>query len=128
MNLTRTLTATAIRPLLLASTMFGLLAAVETSSAAPLPYGPDTCVQGYVWRVAISSDHVCVTPGVRRQTAYDNSQAGYRTDPQGPYGSSTCVQGYVWRNAFDGDVVCVVPQVRDQAQRDNAFADVRRAH
>ena len=27
-----------------------------------LPYGPDTCKQGYVWRDAIPGDHVCVVP------------------------------------------------------------------
>lgn len=42
-------------------------------------YGPDTCIQGYVWREASPSDHVCVTVATRAQAAYDNSRAVYRT-------------------------------------------------
>ncbi len=126
MNLTRTLTT--IRPLLLASALGGALAALGSAGAAPLPYGPDTCAQGYVWRVAIPGDHVCVTPQVREQTARDNARAGERVDAQGWAGSNTCLNGYVWREAFAGDVVCVRPQVRAQAQRDNALAPYRRAN
>ena len=45
------------------------------------PYGPNTCVQGYVWREARASDVVCVTPDERTQVAYDNSQAQSRIAP-----------------------------------------------
>ncbi len=41
-------------------------------------YGPATCRQGYVWREAVANDLVCVTPKIRTQTAYENSQAVYR--------------------------------------------------
>jgi hypothetical protein len=41
-------------------------------------YGPDTCLQGYVWRDAVSGDHVCVTPATRDQAAQDNSLAASR--------------------------------------------------
>jgi hypothetical protein len=41
-------------------------------------YGPDTCIQGYVWREAIPGDHVCVTPEVRDQAAEDNRLADSR--------------------------------------------------
>lgn len=99
----------------------------SATAKAGLPYGPDTCRQGYVWREAIPSDHVCVTPGTRAQTAYDNSQASYRRNPTGPYGSDTCIQGYVWREAFANDRVCVTPQVRAQAAYDNGQAANRRA-
>lgn len=92
-----------------------------------LPYGPDTCKQGYVWREAIPSDHVCVTPATRQQTWDDNAQAAARRDPTGPYGSDTCKQGYVWRDAFANDHVCVTPQTRQQAQEDNSKATQRRA-
>ena len=91
------------------------------------PYGPDTCKQGYVWREAIPSDHVCVTPATRQQTRDDNRQASARRDPTGPYGSDTCKQGYVWRDAFPNDHVCVTPQTRQQAQDDNSQAAQRRA-
>ncbi|GAC1383722.1 MAG: hypothetical protein NVS4B7_04960 [Ktedonobacteraceae bacterium] len=83
------------------------------------------CIQGFVWRGANSNDHVCVTPDVRDQATYDNSQAPYRVDPNGAYGPDTCIQGYVWREAFSGDHVCVTPDVRDQAAYDNSQAPYR---
>jgi hypothetical protein len=44
-------------------------------------YGPDTCIQGYVWRDAAvnnpwisgATDHVCVTPAIRSQVAWENT-------------------------------------------------------
>jgi hypothetical protein len=41
-------------------------------------YGPDTCVQGYVWREAVQDDHVCVTPETREQAWQDNALADSR--------------------------------------------------
>ena len=93
----------------------------------PLPYGPDTCKQGFVWREAIPSDHVCVTPQVRAQTAADNQMAPARRSPfGGPYGPDTCLQGYVWRDAFANDHVCVTGQTRAEAAADNAQAAGRK--
>jgi hypothetical protein len=43
----------------------------------------DTCQDGYVWREAIASDHVCVLPQTRAQARQDNDQAGSRRDPAG---------------------------------------------
>jgi len=98
---------------------------VVTDSA--LPYGPDTCKQGFVWREARPGDHVCVTPATRSQTAEDNRLAASRRSPNGgPYGPDTCKQGYVWREAFPGDRVCVPPQTRAQAAEDNRLAASRR--
>jgi hypothetical protein len=92
-----------------------------------LPYGPDTCQQGYVWREAFPGDHVCVTPNIRTQAAMDNAQAAARREPNGgPYGPDTCKQGYVWREARPGDHVCVTPEVRAQTAADNALATERR--
>jgi LGFP repeat len=100
----------------------------EPAAFAPLPYGPDTCRQGYVWREATPTDHVCVTPATRGQTRDDNSQAASRRQPGGgAYGPNTCRQGYVWREALPGDQVCVTPATRTQAARDNAIAANRRA-
>jgi hypothetical protein len=111
-----------------AITRVNTLAVTEVQGdVTPLPYGPDTCKQGYVWREAIPSDHVCVTPAIRQQTWDDNGQASARRDPTGPYGSDTCVQGYVWRAAFPNDHICVTPQTRQQAQDDNSQARERRA-
>jgi hypothetical protein len=91
-------------------------------------FGPDTCLNGYVWREARPTDHVCVTPAVRSQTAADNAQAAARRSPTGgAFGPDTCLQGFVWREAFVNDRVCVLPPVRSQAAADNAAAASRRA-
>jgi hypothetical protein len=106
------------------------------------PYGPDTCVAGYVWREAVPGDHVCVSWNTRSQAWADNAAAADRRVPGGgAYGPDTCLAGYVWRDATtaypypDGwgqmvynpfstgtaDHVCVTPAVRDQAAADNVF-------
>jgi hypothetical protein len=99
-----------------------------TATADPLPYGPDTCMQGFVWREAQPGDVVCVTPDVRSTTAQENAQASQNVDPNGgAYGPNTCKQGFVWRNAFSGDGVCVTPASETQAANDNAAAASRKA-
>ena len=90
-------------------------------------YGPDTCVEGYVWREAFSGDHVCVTPQIRTQAAEDNNHAAERRNPLGgDYGPDTCLQGYVWREASPKDHVCVTPETRTQAANDNSQAAARK--
>jgi len=91
-------------------------------------YGPNTCSDGFVWRRAVPSDTVCVTPEVRTQTHIDNAKAGERRNPKGGRrGPNTCLSGYVWRKAFPGDVVCVKPRARSQAAQDNSQANARKA-
>lgn len=103
----------------------GALAA-PAAMAQPLPYGPDTCIQGYVWREARPSDHVCVTPASRSRARADNAAAASRVNPGGgAYGPNTCRQGYVWREAFPGDFVCVTPPVRTETRAENAAANSR---
>jgi serine/threonine protein kinase len=81
------------------------------------------CPSGYVWRQAIPSDHVCVTPTARAVVAHENELAASRRNPAGgPYGVNTCLQGYVWREAFSGDEVCVLPGDRTVTQQQNATA------
>jgi hypothetical protein len=125
----RSATQWALVPLSVAA--FGALgviaAAPPVAAAPPLPYGPDTCIQGFVWREARPGDTVCVTPDVRSQTAAQNAAAPQHKEPNGgTYGPNTCKQGFVWRDAFGGDQVCVVPAVRSQAAADNAAAASRR--
>ena len=118
-----------LRQLATTAALAALPAAVLTApaSADPLPYGPDTCIQGFVWRDGRAGDHVCVTPDVRSQTAAQNAAAAANREPNGgTYGPNTCKQGFVWRDAWGGDQVCVVPAVRDQAATDNAAAASRR--
>jgi hypothetical protein len=94
----------------------------------PLPYGPDTCDDGYVWREAFADDHVCVTPEMRQQAAADNAAAAARREPGGgPYGPDTCRKGYVWREARNGDHVCVTPETRAETASDNRQAGNRMA-
>jgi hypothetical protein len=96
------------------------------AEADPLPFGIDTCIQGYVWREARDGDTVCVTPAVRAATAQQNADAVQNREPNGgAYGPNTCKQGFVWREAFDGDTVCVTPDIRQQAWDDNAAAQSR---
>jgi Bacterial SH3 domain len=85
-----------------------------------LPFGPDTCKAGFVWRDAIPGDTVCVTPDRRTLAANENATAGARVNPTGPYGPNTCLAGYVWREAYVGDVVCVTPARRTQVANENA--------
>ena len=92
-----------------------------TQAQAQAVYGPNTCVEGYVWRIADGSDYVCVTPAVRLQTLADNAAAGSRHQS----GSAACKAGYVWRGAFPNDQVCVTPATRAQAVQDNANTSSR---
>jgi len=92
----------------------------DPSSILPLPYGPDTCAQGYVWRDAFPGDHVCVTTGSRDQAASDNAAAPGRVDPHGAWGPQTCINGFVWRVARPSDLVCVTTGIRQQSANENA--------
>ncbi|QDY76174.1 hypothetical protein [Streptomyces qinzhouensis] len=104
----------------------GVLVAGPPAAAADLPYGPYTCVNGFVWREAFPGDLVCVTPAIRGQGWSENALGPSRREPNGgPYGPDTCKQGFVWREARPSDRVCVPPPSRDQARSDNANAPWR---
>ena len=92
---------------------------IANSNKKKLPYGPDTCKSGFVWRDAIPGDHVCVVPARRSAAANENAIAGSRVDPTGPYGPNTCKPGFVWREAYSGDVVCVTPARRTEVKQEN---------
>lgn len=113
----------AVAAAILGAILGGVLAGSSSSPApAPepeLPYGPDTCKNGYVWRDAIPGDHVCVRPNRRSTAAHENSIAGSRVNPGGAYGPNTCKPGFVWREAYSGDVVCVSPTRRSQVRAEN---------
>ncbi|MFJ3224338.1 hypothetical protein ACIPJS_13390 [Streptomyces sp. NPDC086783] len=97
-------------------------ALIAPSDAGAQDYGPNTCRQGYVWRLARAGDLVCVTPQTRTDTANDNALAPGRTLANG-----YCEQGYVWRGAWGSDdLTCVTPQTRARARYDNRQADDRR--
>jgi hypothetical protein len=128
MNIDHSTSATA-RVAVVAATALLLAIAVATlvGSSARAASGSDLCLNGYVWRGAISTDHVCVTSDVRALAAADNAQATARRDPNGgPYGADTCLQGYVWRGVVLSDHVCVASATRSQVLADNAQAASRR--
>lgn len=87
---------------------------------------PRTCKPGFVWRVANSSDLVCVTPESRQRIATENASAASRVDPGGAYGPASCISGFVWREAFRGDTVCVTPEARSTVREENRLAATRR--
>lgn len=94
-------------------------------------FGPDTCLDGFVWREACgASDHACVSPQVREQARLHNSQAASKKQPGGgPFGPDTCKQGFVWREACGpNDHVCVEPAIRRQAAADNGARAQRLKH
>lgn len=122
----------AVRPSYLAAAAAALTALVGSPAAPPgfadpLPFGPDTCISGFVWREARSGDTVCVTPDVRARTLQENADPSAHRDPDGAYGPESCAQGFVWREAFDGDTICVTPDERAATKADNAAAASRRA-
>lgn len=89
-------------------------------------YGPQTCLEGFVWREAVADDRVCVTGAVRAQAADDNRQASARRDPFWAFwGVDVCRSGYVRREVTAADRVCVTPATRDQVKADNAVAPDR---
>lgn len=107
------------------------VAAPGPAEASICPWGPNQCVQGYVWRVSRPDDLVCVTPEMRAQVADDNAHAEERKDPacatqDCQFGPDQCVQGYVWRVITPDDLVCVTPEMRAQVAQDNALAAERR--
>lgn len=95
---------------------------IPITTLAQCLFGADTCLQGFVWREASTTDHVCVTGAARTQAAADNSQVDARRVP----GSDGCQSGFVWREAFPGDHVCVTAMTRAQTAVDNKRADARR--
>ena len=102
---------------------FAWLLILIGAAAVAQDYGPDTCVQGYVWREAFPGDHVCVDPATRAQAAEDNRLAAQRREPAGgEYGPDTCRAGFVWREARPDDHVCVPLETRAQAGADNRAA------
>jgi len=100
-------------------------ASLAVIAAPPTPLPPSgTCKDGYVYRLIINNDKVCVPPASKAQADADNAAAASRKLVN-VYGADACVQGYVWREAYAGDVVCVTPAVRSQAAADNAAAASR---
>jgi hypothetical protein len=102
--------------------------AASTSSPPKSPSSAartDRCRPGYVWRLAVPSDHVCVTVEVKDQVAVDNQLAPSRTKNSGPYGADTCLEGFVWRGAVSGDHICVTVETRSRVANDNSLAATR---
>jgi hypothetical protein len=91
------------------------------------PWGPETCLYGYVWREVTPADRVCVTPDARNQVVADDAAHASRVVPGGAYGPNTCQEGFVWREAVGTDQVCVTPEQRARAVTQNQIAAERYA-
>ena len=52
-------------------------------------YGPDTCMQGFVWREAFDGDTICVMPDIRSATLADNAAAESRKAANSPQPTPT---------------------------------------
>lgn len=88
--------------------------------------GGNTCLSGFVPRLAGPKDTVCVMPESHDRVLKENASAASRRDPRGgPYGMNTCLKGFVWRDAFPGDQVCVTPEIRDLVRQENALGPSR---
>jgi hypothetical protein len=96
---------------------------VQYTSIIPT-YAHDTCLTGFVWRLADASDHVCVTSAQFARTQDENKVAQAHTVPNTV---DTCKPGYVWRFADATDHVCVPQSSHEQAQWDNKLAPSRLA-
>lgn len=100
--------------------------ATASTAAAPGPFGPDTCVSGFVWRESTPNDHVCVDPDTRFFVKKDNEQpTRFRSPTDRTYGPDTCMQGFVWREAIPEDHLCVAPGVREFHKKFNERAPTR---
>jgi hypothetical protein len=95
----------------------------DAGEATICPWGPNQCLQGFVWRVSTPDDLVCVTPEVREQVAEDNALAEDRVDPAN---ADQCIEGYVWRLITPDDHVCVTQEMQDQVADDNAHVEERK--
>ena len=68
-------------------------AAPHTSSAPP-----QGCIPPYVWRLAVPSDHICVTDASRKRVELENQRAAERRQASGlgTYGADTMMVVSVW--------------------------------
>lgn len=99
---------------------------VERPGMASAQAAPATCLSGYVWRVAVADDLVCVTPESRTLAAGENRAAAQRRAQNGAYGPNTCLSGYVWRLTNPADLVCVTPERRQAVADENSLSASRR--
>jgi FHA domain len=84
--------------------------------------GDGWCKDGFVPRLAVAGDEVCVKQETRDQVLLDNSVQDGRRSADG----DTCLDGYVWREATPNDHACVTPEVRALTRLDNLLAESRR--
>jgi len=80
------------------------------------------CRAGYVRRLAVPDDRVCVAQATRNTVAVENELAPSRTRNGGPNGADTCLEGFVWREAVPADHICVTPERRNQTREENTRA------
>ncbi|MEM8979585.1 MAG: hypothetical protein AAGD04_08880 [Pseudomonadota bacterium] len=79
--------------------------------------GPNTCIPGFVHRLATPRDFVCTGPARQREVMQENAAAAARSNPGGQ-----CRVGFVWREVDAMDRVCVPIKNRLAAQFENREA------
>jgi hypothetical protein len=98
----------------------------RVAAAGPTPVKPPfrhrACKAGFVPRLTVPDDRVCVSQQTRDQVAVDNELAPGRTMNGGAYGADTCKPPFVWREAEPGDHICVTAATRNATRTDNAPA------
>jgi hypothetical protein len=102
-----------------------IVAGAGQAQPAALPYGPATCLSGFVWRAAASTDLVCVPPEARDRVAEENATAAERWRG-GAEGRRSCKRAYVYREAYPGDDVCVTRESHDLVAEEDALGPSRR--
>jgi hypothetical protein len=111
----------------------------EAMVTIELPYGPDTCKPGFVWRDAVRGDHICVTPERRQKVADDFHTAKSRApapsdlciyveDPIAcARGQGPCLEGFVPRDVpGENVIVCVDQKEADLIAQENANPNANR--
>ena len=88
-----------------------------------LPYGPETCKNGYVWREGAQADLVCVTPESRTRALKDNAVVATRSSA---LAAPVCGAGLVLRQAFAGDLVCVDAKTAADTVEENRLDQSRK--
>jgi len=67
-----------MRKLIVAATFAALAVSALPAAAHAQDYGPNTCLNGFVWREAFPGDVACVKPQVRSDAKADNAAAASR--------------------------------------------------
>jgi hypothetical protein len=102
----------------------------EATVTIDLPYGPDTCKLGFVWRDGTQNDRICVTPERRQKVADDFNTARTRTQPRSGNPmldvGGECLP--VLKSSGETVIVCVDQKEADLLKQENANPTANRVN